>query len=103
MKNKNAEIVEWILNQGAEITREVLEKKLQEVYNLGRLDAYSEQVGKTLDDIRYNTLMLITSRKKKLYEENFYNKPSNEDVIQMKALEYLEEHISDIIIQYKEG
>lgn len=63
--------MEWILNQGAEITREVLEEKLQEVYNLGRLDAYSEQVGKTLDDIRYNTLMLITSRKRNYMRKIF--------------------------------
>ena len=103
MENTLIDIAKWIWNQGTEITIEVLEQKLQEVYNKGRLDSYLEQVDKTLDNIHYNTIMEIKRRKKLLYESNFYNKPSDEDVVQMKALEYIEENIGQIIIQYKEG
>lgn len=103
MESTLIDIAKWIWNQGTEITIEVLEQKLQEVYNKGRLDSYLEQVDKTLDNIHYSTIMEIKRRKKLLYESNFYNKPSDEDVVQMKALEYIEENIGQIIIQYKEG
>lgn len=103
MENTLIGIAKWILNQGTEITVEVLENTLQEVYNKGRLDSYLEEVDKTLDNIRYNTMMEIKRRKKLLYERNFYNSPSDEDIIEMKALEYIEKNIRQIIIQYKEG
>lgn len=57
---------------------------------------------KTLDNIHYNTMMEIKRRKKLLYESNFYNNPSVEDIIQMRVLEYIEKNIEQIIIQYKE-
>lgn len=43
----------------------------------------------------------INLKKKKLYENKFYQAPSEEDVIQMRAYEYLTENLSEIIKQYK--
>jgi len=103
MKGKIKEISNWLLNQGAEITRDVLEEKLQEAYKQGQIDAYHEQVEATLDNILFNTMQNINLKKKELYENNFYNKPSDEDIIKMRAYEYLSENLSEIIKQYKES
>ena len=103
MTDKIKEIALWLLNQGAGITRDVLEEKLQEAYNQGRLDSYGEQVNKTLDDILYNTTQLIRSKKMELYEKNFYNVPSEEDAAQMRAYEFLTENLSTIIKNCRES
>ena len=50
-----------------------------------------------------SALLIIERKKQILYEKNFYNKPKEEDVIEMKALEFLEENISEIITYYKEN
>lgn len=89
------------MNQATTITVEALEDRLQEAYNQGRLDGFIKQVDNTLDDIHYNTMQEIRKRKEKLYEENFYNTPSEEAIIEMKALQYIEEHIGEIIRQYR--
>ena len=102
MHDKLKEISRWFLEQGINSTREALEEKLQEVYNQGKKESLKKQVDKTIDDIYYNVIKKIQQDKKVLYENNFYNKPSEKDVIQMRALEYLEEHIGEIIKQYKE-
>lgn len=103
MKDKIKEISIWLLNQGAEITRDVLEEKLQEAYKQGQIDTYHEQVEATLDNILFNTMQNINLKKKELYENNFYNNPSDEDIIKMRAYEYLSENLSEIINQYKES
>lgn len=102
MSNRVKEIALWLLDQGAAITGEVLEEKLQEAYNQGRLDSFHEQVAETIDNIRSNTMLEIKRRKQVLFENNFYNIPSEEAIIEMKALEYLEEHIPEIVVQYTE-
>lgn len=101
MPDKLKEIAKWILEEGKNITREVLEAKLEEAYNQGRNTSFREQIDKTLDDIHYNTMQKIKHDKQVLLESNFYDKPTDKDIIQMKALEYLEEHIGEIIIKYK--
>jgi hypothetical protein len=101
MSDKLKEIAKWIFEQGKNITRESIEEKLQEAYNQGKIDSFIEQLDKTIDNIRFNTTNKIKHDKKALYESNFYDKPSEEDVVKMKALEYLEEHIEEIITQYK--
>lgn len=101
MKEKIKTMASFLLDQGREITRDVLEEKLQEAYNDGRHDICDEKVNETLDNILYNTLLEISQRKKKLYEKDFYVKPPEEDIIEMRAYEYLEEHLSEIIKQYK--
>lgn len=53
------------------------------------------------DDILYNTMQRIKHDKQVLLENNFYDKSTDKDIIQMKAREYLEEHIGEIIIKYK--
>ncbi|MCR1833579.1 hypothetical protein NSA56_04110 [Oceanobacillus caeni] len=101
--DKLKQISDWIISQGAEITRDVLEEKLKEAYDQGRLDMYNEQVDDTLDNILFNTKRNINIEKKKLQEKNFYNKPSEEDVIKMRAYEYLNENLGEIIKNYKEN
>ncbi len=101
MLNNLKEIAGWIFEQGTNITREAIEEKLQDAYNKGRIDAFNNIVDKTLEDIQFNTINKIRMEKKKLYENNFYEKPAEEDVIKMKALTYVEEHIGEIISQYK--
>lgn len=101
MLKKLKEMAMWILEQGTNITREAIEEKLQEAYNQGRIDAFNDVVDQTLKDIHFNTINRIRLEKKKLCENDFYDKPSEEDVIKMKALTYVEEHIGEIISQYK--
>ena len=101
--DKIKQISNWILSRGAEITRDVLEEKLKEAYDQGRLDMYNKQIDNTLDDILFNTKQKINTEKKKLQEKNFYNKPSEEDVIKMRAYEYLNENLGEIIKNYKEN
>lgn len=100
---KIKEIAMFILEQGVEITRDVLEEKIQEAYEQGRMESYHKQIDETLDNIHYNTMMEIKRRKQVLYESNFYNKPEEDAVVEMKALEYLEKHIPEIITKYKES
>lgn len=95
------ELAKWLMNQASTITREVLEERLLEAYNQGRLDAVYNDIHNTLDDIHHNTLMEIKQRKTQLYEQNFYNIPSDEAIIEMKALQYIEDHIGEIIRQYR--
>lgn len=102
MLEKLKEISRWIFEQGTNITREALEEKIQKAYEQGKIDSFQEKVDETIDNIRFNTIRKIEHDKKALFESNFYDKPSEKDVIQMKALEYLEEHIGEIITQYKE-
>lgn len=102
MTNKLEEISSWLFNQGVGIAQEVLEEKLQEAYKQGQIDTYHEQVEATLDNILYNTMQNINLKKKELYENNFYNIPSEEDVIQMRAYEYLTENLSEIVKEYRE-
>lgn len=91
------EIVTFILKEGKNITREVLEEKLQEAYNQGREDALNELSVENVETIRFNVLRKIKNDKRKLSEDNFYNTPKDEDVIQMKALDYLEKNIKELI------
>ena len=102
MTNKIKEISTWLLNQGIGIAQEVLEEKLQETYRQGQIDTYHEQAEATLDNILHNTMLDINIKKKELYEKNFYKTPSEEDVIQMRAYEYLIENLSEIIKIYRE-
>lgn len=93
------QIALWILEQGKSITKDVLEEKLIEAYEAGKRD--SSLIYQTLDDIRYNTLSKIKKEKQELFEKNFYNKPSDEDANKMRALEYVEKNIGDIITMYQ--
>lgn len=103
MKNTIKEIANWIFEQGKEISLDVLEEKLQEAYKQGQIDTYHEQVGATLDNILNNTLLDINLKMKKLYENNFYKIPSDEDIIQMRAYEYLTENLAEIVKEYKKS
>lgn len=101
MTEKIKEISSWFLEQGIGITRDVLNDKLQEAYMQGKMDANLELIDSTVDNIRYNTMRDISIKKKELYEKNFYNTPSEEDVIEMKVYEYLSENLPNIIKAYK--
>lgn len=101
MSGKIKEIVDWLLVQGAEATRTVLEEKLNEAYNAGRCDAYDEALEVATNDIKNNIMLNIKREKNVLYENNFYQTPSEEATIQMRAYEYLEEKLPEIIKQYK--
>lgn len=103
MTNRIKEIAIWLLNQGREITLDVLEEKLQEAYKQGQIDTYYELVEATLDNILVNTMLNINLKRKELYENNFYNSPSDEDIIQMRAYEYLTENLSKIVKEYRES
>lgn len=102
MANRIKEISIWLLNQGKEITLDVLEEKLQEIYNQGQVDKFNEIVDATLDDIVVNTIRNINLKRKELYENNFYNIPSDEDIIQMRAYDYLYENLGEIVRNYRE-
>lgn len=101
MSKKIKEIATFLIEQGGRVTREVLEEKLQEAYEQGRMESFHKQIDETLDNIRYNTMQEIKRRKQALYGNNFYNKPEEDAVVEMKALEYLEKHIPEIITMYK--
>jgi len=101
MTDKIKEISIWLFNQGIGIAQEVLDEKLQEAYKQGQIDTYHEQVEATLDNILVNTMHNINLKKKELYENNFYKTPSEEDVIQMRAYEYLTENLSEIVKKYR--
>lgn len=103
MNYKIKEMATFLFEQGVKITSEVLEEKLQEAYEQGRMESFHKQIDETLDNIHYNTMQEIKRRKQVLYESNFYNKPEEDAVVEMKALEYLEEHIPEIITKYKES
>lgn len=103
MTDKIKEISMWLVNQGIGVAQEILDEKLQEAYKQGQMDAYHEQIDKTLDNIMYNTMLQINQKKKELYEKNYYNEPSEEDKIQMRVYEYLTENLSTIIRQYRES
>lgn len=103
MEQKIKEIASFLIEQGVKITREVLEEKLQEAYEQGRMESFHKQIDETLDNIHYNTMLEIKRRKQVLYENNFYNQPEEDAVVEMKALEYLEKHIPEIITKYKES
>lgn len=103
MEQNLKNIATFLLDSVTEITRDVLEEKLQEAYEQGVNEGFRNRIDRTLDDIRGNTLLEIKNRKQVLYEKNFYNKPAEEAVVEMKALEYLEEHIPEIIITYSES
>lgn len=102
MSEKIRELANWLLEQGIEVAREVLEDKLEEAYNKGKSEAYTEALEVAADDIWHNVTQKIKREKKELYEKNFYQMPSEEAVIQMRAYEYLEENLANIIKQYKE-
>ena len=103
ISEKTKEIVHLLFEQGIEITREVLEEILQKAYDTGREDSFRIEVDKIVDNIYYCTMLEINKRKQVLYENNFYNKPEEEAVIEMKALEYLEKHLPQILTDYKES
>src|SRR5699024_12537684 len=101
--DKLKQISDWIISQGAEIARDVLEEKLKEAYDQGRLDMYNEQVDDTLDNILCNTKRNINIEKIKLQDKNFYNKATEEDVINKRTYEYLNEYLAEIIEDDKEN
>jgi hypothetical protein len=103
MPEKIKELAQWLWEQGREITQGVLEEKLEEAYRQGKADAHSEQVDSTLADIQNNTELEIKKRMRTLYEQNFYNVPSEEDKIKMRAYEFLLDNISQIIKEYQKG
>lgn len=89
MDDKTKEILDSIMSQGRQITGDVLEEKLQEAYNAGRLKGYEDQVDCTISNIKYNINLEIKKRMRKLQEDNFYCKPSEETKIEMCAYELL--------------
>ena len=97
------ELSNWFFRARTRNYTRCLEEKLQEAYRQGKKDAYHEQVEITLNNILMNTMRDINLRKKELYENNFYKMPSEEDVIQMRAYEYLTENLGRIIKEYREG
>lgn len=103
MEQNLRNIATFLLDGVTEITRDVLEEKLQEAYGQGVNDGFRNRIDNTLDNIRGNTMLEIQKRKRVLYENNFYNKPAEEAVVEMKALEYLEKHIPEIIAIYRES
>jgi len=76
-------------------------KNYKKYIRQGQIDTYHEQVEATLDNILVNTMHNINLKKKELYENNFYKTPSEEDVIQMRAYEYLTENLSEIVKKYR--
>jgi hypothetical protein len=103
MVDKVKEISMWLLEQGVGIAQDVLEEKVQEAYEQGRIDSYHEQVESTLENILHNTMQGIEAKKLKLYKKDFYVVPSVEDVAQMHAYEYLTENLPQIIKDYSES
>lgn len=99
-RKKIQEFVNWLFEQSIEITKEAIAEKLYEEYTQGLYNGYIEACNDTLESIKSNIILEIERRKTKLYESNFYNKPSEDAVIQMKAYEYLIENLGDIIKGY---
>ena len=97
------ELVGGTPKENAQITRDVLNEKLEEAYKQGQLDGYHEQVETTLDNILSNTMLDIDKKKKVLFEKNFYNVPSEEDAIEMRVYEYLTENLPKIVKAYRES
>lgn len=63
MDKKVKDILDFLMEQGKEITREVLEEKLEEAYKQGRIDSSDEWIERTLNDIYYNIVLELDKRK----------------------------------------
>jgi dihydroorotase-like cyclic amidohydrolase len=96
------DILNFLWSQGKSITREVLEDMLEEAYTQGRNTAFHEQVDTALNNVQLNATHEVKRRKQKLLEANFYNKPSTEAEIEMKAYDLLLEILPTVIKKYKE-
>ena len=101
MKDKIKEISNWLFEQGIGLTRDIIDEKLREAYKQGQIDSYLEVVDTTIDNILLNTMNEVSRRKKELYEKNFYTVPSEDDVIQMKAYEFLTDNFPQIVKEYR--
>ena len=64
MDKKVKDILDFLMEQGKEITREVLEEKLEEAYKQGRIDSSDEWIERTLNDIYYNIVLELDKKKK---------------------------------------
>ncbi len=87
-------IPDWLVKFGKTIILQVSERQLHEAYERGKMDAYLKQIDDVALEIFPYIISYVEKKQKQLREENFYNIPSNEDIIQMRAYECL---ISDIL------
>lgn len=101
MDKKVKDILDFLMEQGKEITREVLEEKLEEAYKQGRIDSSDEWIERTLNDIYYNIVLELDKRKNKLAQENFYNEPSMDAQIEMRAYDLTREIVTQVVKEYR--
>ena len=101
MDKKVKDILDFLMEQGKEITREVLEEKLEEAYKQGRIDSSDEWIERTLNDIYHNIVLELDKRKNKLAQENFYNEPSMDAQIEMRAYDLTREIDTQVVKEYR--
>ncbi len=101
MDKKVKDILDFLMEQGKEITREVLEEKLEEAYKQGRIDSSDEWIERTLNDIYHNIVLELDKRKNKLAQENFYNEPSMDAQIEMRAYDLTREIVTQVVKEYR--
>ena len=101
MDKKVKDILDFLMEQGREITREVLEEKLEEAYKQGRIDSSDEWIERTLNDIFHNIVLELDKRKNKLAQENFYNEPSMDAQIEMRAYDLTREIVTQVVKEYR--
>ena len=101
MDKKVKDILDFLMEQGKEITREVLEEKLEEAYKQGRIDSSDERIERTLNDIYHNIVLELDKRKNKLAQENFYNEPSMDAQIEMRAYDLTREIVTQVVKEYR--
>ena len=101
MDKKVKDILDFLMEQGKEITRDVLEEKLEEAYKQGRIDSSDEWIERTLNDIYHNIVLELDKRKNKLAQENFYNEPSMDAQIEMRAYDLTREIVTQVVKEYR--
>lgn len=95
-------IREWVKEKCDETGRDIIEKQLKELYSQGRIDGHRDEIEKLLRRVSWKANDIIRNEKLKIYKENFYEKPTEEALVQMKGYEFLEEKLPKIIEKYLE-
>lgn len=95
------DICKMAINRGLELPQDILEKIREDFCKECEYKTEGKLADEAIDNIYFNIMQKIQVDKKRLYEKYFNKDVPEEDVIKMKALEYLEDNLSEIIKQYK--
>ncbi len=95
-------IHEWVEKECVKTGKDIVEEILLKIYSRGRIEGHLDEVNKLLLRVLWNANKTIRSEKERIYKENYYDKPTEEALVQMKGYNYLEEKLPEIIQKYLE-